>query len=126
VTVSTAHHARPREPLPAALPGELRARLGDRVTTSAAVREQHGKDESAHPVAPPDAVAFPASTAEVAEIARLWARDGVPMIAFGVGTSVEGHVLAIHGGLCFDLSRMNRVLDVHADHLDTRAGARPA
>jgi D-lactate dehydrogenase (cytochrome) len=121
--VSTTHRAHPREPLPEALLGELRARLGDRVTISTAAREQHGKDESAHPLAPPDAVAFPTSTAEVAEIARLCARDGVPMIAFGVGTSVEGHVLAIHGGLCLDLSRMNRVLDVHVDDLDARVEA---
>ncbi|MDH3438731.1 MAG: FAD-binding protein, partial [Betaproteobacteria bacterium] len=103
--------------------GELRVRLGDRFTTSAAAREQHGRDESAHPPAPPDAVAFPTSTAEVAEIARLCARDGVPMIAFGVGTSVEGHVLAIHGGVCLDLSRMNRVLDVHVDDLDATVEA---
>ncbi len=123
MTLSAIHRARPREPLPEALLGELRARLGDRLATSAAAREQHGKDESAHPITPPDAVAFPTSTAEVAEIARLCARDGVPMIAFGVGTSVEGHVLAIHGGVCLDLSRMNRVLAVHVDDLDARVEA---
>jgi len=117
------HPTRPREPLPQKLLRELRSRLGDRFATSAAVREQHGKDESAHALAPPDAVAFPTSTGEVAEIVRLCASAAVPMIAFGVGTSVEGHVLAIHGGLCLDLSRMNRVLDVHVDDLDVSVEA---
>lgn len=121
--VTATHLTRSREPLPQALLAELHGRLGDRFTTSTAAREQHGKDESAHPLAPPDGVALPTGTTEVAEIARLCARHGVPMIAFGVGTSVEGHVLAIHGGICLDLSRMNRVLDVHVDDLDTRVEA---
>lgn len=123
MSISAARRIPSHEPLSAALTGELRARLGDRFTTAASAREQHGKDESAHPVTPPDAVAFPASTADVAEIARLCSNHGVPMIAFGVGTSVEGHVLAIHGGLCLDLSHMNRVLDVHVDDLDARVEA---
>jgi len=123
VTVTATRRTISREPLPQALLGALRACLGDRFTTSAAAREQHGKDESAHPLAPPDAVAFPTSTAEVAEIVRLCAAAEVPLIAFGVGTSVEGHVLALHGGLCLDLSQMNRVLDVHVDDLDARVEA---
>ena len=120
------HRAAPdglRKSLPSGLVSRLRDLLGERITQSAAACEQHGKDESAHPTAPPDAVAFPESTREVSDIARLCAQDGVPMIAFGVGTSVEGHVQAIHGGLSIDLSRMNRVLEVHTDDLDARVEA---
>jgi len=106
--------------LPPALEGELRAMLGDRVTTTAAVRDHHGTDISSYPVTPPDAVAFPEDTAEVVAIVRACARHGVPMIPFGVGTSVEGHVLATGGGLCLDLSRMNRILEVNASDLDAR------
>jgi D-lactate dehydrogenase (cytochrome) len=102
----------------AALLEEMRALLGDRVTTSRGVREHHGKDESYFPYAPPDAVVFPQSTEEVRAIVDLCRRHRTPMIPYGVGTSLEGHVLAIHGGLCIDLSRMNRVLAVHEADLD--------
>ena len=108
---------KPRELDPTVLE-ELRALLGDRLTTSRGVREHHGKDESYFPYAPPDAVAFPESTAEVRDIANLCRRHKTPMIPFGVGTSLEGHVLAIHGGVCIDLSRMNKVLAVHENDLD--------
>ena len=108
---------KPRELDPTVLE-ELRALLGDRLTTSRGVREHHGKDESYFPYAPPDAVAFPESTAEVRDIANLCRRHKTPMIPFGVGTSLEGHVLAIHGGVCVDLSRMNKVLAVHENDLD--------
>src|SRR5438445_6190529 len=96
----------------------MRALLGDRVTTSRGVREHHGKDESYFPHAPPDAVVFPESTGEVKDIVDLCRRHRTPMIPFGVGTSLEGHVLAIHGGVCVDLSRMNKVLAVHDADLD--------
>jgi D-lactate dehydrogenase (cytochrome) len=96
----------------------LKERFGERVTTSAAVREQHGKDESYHAPAPPDAVVFAQSTAEVAEIVKLCAEHKVPVIPFGTGTSLEGHVAALHGGICIDLSQMNRVLRVSAEDLD--------
>ena len=102
----------------AALLEEMRALLGDRVTTSRGVREHHGKDESYFPYAPPDAVVFPESTEEVRGIVELCRRHGTPMIPYGVGTSLEGHVLAIHGGVCVDLSRMNGVLAVHEADLD--------
>src|SRR5881296_3094674 len=96
----------------------MRALLGDRVTTSRGVREHHGKDESYFPSAPPDAVVFPESTEEVRDIVNLCRRHKTPMIPYGVGTSLEGHVLAIHGGVCIDLSRMNKVLAVHEADLD--------
>ena len=102
-----------------ALLEEMRALLGDRVTTSRGVREHHGKDESYFPYAPPDAVVFPESTEEVRGIVDLCRRHRTPMIPYGVGTSLEGHVLAIHGGVCIDLSRMNRVLAVHEADLDS-------
>ena len=106
-----------------ALVEEMRALLGDRVTTSRAVRAHHGKDESYFPYAPPDAVVFPESTGEVRDIVDLCRRHKTPMIPFGVGTSLEGHVLAIHGGVCIDLSRMNKVLTVHEADLDAVAQA---
>ncbi|MGB5082418.1 MAG: FAD-linked oxidase C-terminal domain-containing protein [Burkholderiales bacterium] len=108
-----------------ALVSDLRGLLGERVTTSRGIREHHGRDESYFPCAPPDAVVFPESTREVSEIVKLCGRYGTPMIPFGVGTSLEGHVLAIHGGVCIDLSRMNRVLTVHEADLDAvvQAGA---
>jgi D-lactate dehydrogenase (cytochrome) len=107
-----------RPGLDSSLLSGLRGCLGDRLSTSRAVRDHHGKDESYFPYAPPDAVAFPESTGEVQEIVRLCSQHGTPIIPFGVGTSLEGHVLAIHGGVCIDLSRMNRVLSVHETDLD--------
>jgi D-lactate dehydrogenase (cytochrome) len=96
----------------------LRERFGERLSTSASVREQHGKDESYHTPAPPDAVVFARSTAEVSEIVALCAAAKVPVIPFGTGTSLEGHVAALEGGICIDLSQMNRVLRVSAEDLD--------
>jgi len=113
---------KPRE-FDAGLLAELRALLGDRVSTSRGVREHHGKDESYFPHAPPDAVVFPESTGEVRDIVNLCRRHKTPMIPFGVGTSLEGHVLAIHGGVCVDLSRMNKVLAVHEADLDAAVQA---
>jgi len=108
---------KPRE-FDAALLEEMRALLGDRVTTSRGVREHHGKDESYFPYAPPDAVVYPESTQEVRDIVDLCRRHKTPMIPYGVGTSLEGHVLAIHGGVCIDLSRMNKVITVHEADMD--------
>jgi D-lactate dehydrogenase (cytochrome) len=109
--------------LDAALAADLRALLGDRVTTSRGVREHHGKDESYFPHAPPDAVVYPHSTEEVRDIVNLCRRYHTPIIPFGVGTSVEGHVLATRGGVCVDLSQMNKVLAVHAEDLDATVQA---
>src|SRR5207253_1668607 len=97
---------------------ELKALLGDRVSTSAAVREHHGKDESYFPYALPDAVVFPHSTEEVRDVVDICRRHRVPMIPYGVGTSLEGHILAINGGVSLDLSQMNKVLAVHEEDLD--------
>ncbi|HXZ00918.1 MAG TPA: FAD-linked oxidase C-terminal domain-containing protein [Stellaceae bacterium] len=96
----------------------LRERFGERFSTAAAVREQHGQDESYHTPAAPDAVVFAQSTEEVSEIVRLCAAEKVPVIAFGTGTSLEGHIAALEGGVCVDLSQMNRVLRVSAEDLD--------
>jgi len=112
------HDSSLKRPLPPALLAALRSLLGDRVTTSDAVREHHGKDESAHPLAPPDAVVFPETTEEVVEIVRLGGQYNVPLIPFGAGSSIEGHVLAIHGGLSVDFTRMNRIHAVNVDDLD--------
>jgi D-lactate dehydrogenase (cytochrome) len=106
--------------LTAPLTDELRALLGERLVTSRQVREHHGTDISSYPATPPDAVVFPETAAEVVAIVRACAHHGVPMIPYGVGTSVEGHVLASEGGVCLDLSRMNRVLEINADDLDVR------
>src|SRR5438132_5414159 len=97
---------------------ELKALLGERVSTSAAVREHHGKDESYFPYALPDAVVFPHSTEEVRDVVDICRRHRVPMIPYGVGTSLEGHILAINGGVSLDLSQMNKVLAVHEEDLD--------
>jgi len=97
---------------------ELKALLGERVSTSHAVREHHGKDESYFPYALPDVVVFAKSTEEVRDIARICRAHRVPMIPYGVGTSLEGHILAVKGGVCIDLSQMNQVLAVHESDLD--------
>src|SRR5258708_15868173 len=97
---------------------ELKTLLGDRVSTSAAVREHHGKDESYFPYALPDAVVYVKTTEEVRDVVNICRRHQVPMIPFGVGTSLEGHILAVNGGVSIDLSPMNRVLAVHEEDLD--------
>jgi D-lactate dehydrogenase (cytochrome) len=101
----------------------LRQRLGDRVSTAASVREQHGRDASYHACAPPDAVAFAQSTEEVIEIVKTCAQHKVPLIPFGSGTGVEGNVVALRGGVCLDLSRMNRILQVSIGDLDATVQA---
>jgi len=97
---------------------ELHAFLGSRVTASRAVREHHGKDESYHPSALPDLVAFPHTTDEVSRLAAVCAARGVPMVPFGVGTSLEGHVLPVRGGVSIDMSQMNQIVSVGVGDLD--------
>jgi D-lactate dehydrogenase (cytochrome) len=103
--------------VPQALIDALKARFGERCSTALVVREQHGRDESSFTVPPPSAVVFAETTAEVAEVVRMASDYAVPVIPFGVGSSLEGHLLAVQGGISIDVSRMNRVLSVNADDL---------
>ncbi len=91
---------------------ELSQLLGDRLNASKSDRDTHGASEMNFPVTPPDAVAYPESTAEVARIVEICARHRCPVIGWGAGTSLEGHALAVHGGVTVDFSRMNKVLEV--------------
>ena len=110
----------------AALAAELTSKFGDRFTRAEAVRDHHGHDESFWPTRAPDGVVFPRTTEEVADIARACTKHNVPMIPFGAGTALEGHVAAVSGGLSIDLSEMNQILDVaQEDMLATvQAGVR--
>ncbi len=104
--------------VPEALIDALRQRFGAACSTALVVREQHGRDESPFThIAPPAAVVFADSTADVADAVRLAAQHKVPVIPFGVGSSLEGHLLAVQGGISLDVSRMNRVLSVNAEDL---------
>jgi D-lactate dehydrogenase (cytochrome) len=107
----------------AAIIDELRAVLGDRLSTSQSVRDHHSHGESWHEPAPPDAVAYPESTEEVSAIVAACARAAVPVIPYGMGSSLEGHVNAIRGGITIDLTRMTRVLRVSADDMDVTVQA---
>jgi D-lactate dehydrogenase (cytochrome) len=114
----TAHLPRlePRA-VPQAVVDALKARFGERCSTALAVREQHGRDESPFDVPPPDAVVYCECTEEVAAVVKLCAEHAVPVIPYGAGSSLEGHLLAVQGGVSIDVSRMNRVLRVHAEDL---------
>ena len=101
----------------------LKQMLGDRLSTAMAVRQQHGKDESYHTPHAPEAVAFAHTTEEVSEIVKVCARFKIPVIAFGTGTSLEGGVAALHGGICIDVSQMNKVLQVNTEDLDVKVQA---
>jgi len=97
--------------------------FGARAKTALAIREQHGHGEAMPETALPDVVVYAHTSEEVAAIVRLCHSARVPIIAFGVGTSLEGHVAALYGGVCIDLSEMNRVLAVNGDDLDCRVQA---
>jgi D-lactate dehydrogenase (cytochrome) len=101
----------------------LRALLGDRVSSAAAVREHHSRGESYHTPAPPDVVVYPLTTEEVSSVVRLCASQNVPVVPFGAGTSLEGQVLALAGGVSIDLGRMNQILRVSTDDLDATVQA---
>src|SRR5512138_709162 len=96
---------------------------GERAVVNRAVREQHGHGEGMAETGVPDVVVFPHSNEEVAAIVRQCNLLRIPVIAFGVGTSLEGHVAALYGGVCIDLSQMDRVLEVNAEDLDCRVQA---
>src|SRR6516162_9607536 len=102
----------------AAAIASLAARFGNRLVTSQAVREQHANTATWIPNEPPDAVVFPQSTEDVQDVVRICARHRVPVIPFGTGTSLEGHINAPYGGVSIDFRDMNRVLQVNAQDLD--------
>src|SRR6187549_2426323 len=101
-----------------ALLSALSARFGDRFSMSQALREQHANTLTWLACEPPDAVVFAETEAEVSEVVKLCAASRVPIIPFGTGTSLEGHVNAPFGGVSVDLSRMNRIIAVHEADLD--------
>uniref|UniRef100_UPI00356981E1 FAD-binding oxidoreductase n=1 Tax=Actibacterium sp. TaxID=1872125 RepID=UPI00356981E1 len=94
--------------------------LGDRLSLSKSDLETHGQNESHFPVTPPDAVAYPVNTDEVSQIMRLCSAHGCPVVGYGAGTSLEGHALAVQGGVAVDFSRMNAVLEVNQSDMDVR------
>jgi D-lactate dehydrogenase (cytochrome) len=96
----------------------LAAKFGNRLVTSQAVREQHANTTTWIANEPPDAVVFPQATGDVQDVVRICAAHQVPVIPFGTGTSLEGHVNAPHGGVSIDFRDMNRVLAVNAQDLD--------
>ncbi|KAG6974609.1 hypothetical protein JG688_00002986 [Phytophthora aleatoria] len=101
----------------------LKELLGDRLSTSRSVLEQHGADESYHKVTPPDAVAFVQSTEEVSEVIKICAAAGTPVIPFGAGSSLEGHISATYGGVSIDLTGMNKILKVEPENMSCRVQA---
>jgi D-lactate dehydrogenase (cytochrome) len=120
---ATTSRTRPQHDALQALTGRLRDDYGDRAVTAQSVREQHSHGEGLADAALPDVVVFPHTNDEVAAIVRLCHAARIPIIAFGVGTSLEGHVAALYGGVCLDFSQMNRVLEVNDADLDCRVQA---
>ncbi len=116
-------HSAPLPPLPDTLIAALRERFGQRFSQGESTRLQHGRDESVHPPEPPQGVVFAETTEDVAETARLCHAHRVPIIPYGAGSSVEGHLLAVRGGISLDLSGMNRVVAIHPEDLDATVQA---
>src|SRR5574343_307842 len=115
---SAAHLSIAQRDVPAAFLDALKARFGDNCSTAQVIREQHGRDESAFTtVPPPAAVVFAECTQDVADAVKLCAQYQVPVIPFGVGSSLEGHLLAVQGGISIDLTRMNKVLSINPEDL---------
>ena len=102
---------------------ELRSLLGERAATAPVIREHHSHGESYHPPASPDVVCFPHTTVEVSEILKISAKHHLPVIPFGAGTSLEGNVNAIRGGITIDLREMNKVLRISTADLDATVEA---
>lgn len=96
----------------------IRDLLGDRLSTAMAVRNQHGEDAAYYPTTPPDAVAFPNDTAEVSEIVKICHDEGCPIIPYGVGSSLEGHLQPIRGGITLNMANMNKILAIHQEDMD--------
>lgn len=106
-----------RKPLPDLFLNALKLSLGDQVSTALAVREHHGRDESMYDICPPDAVVFARSTEDVVKVVKLCNEYEVPVIPFGVGSSIEGHVLPFSGGVTIDFSAMNHVIAINPEDL---------
>jgi D-lactate dehydrogenase (cytochrome) len=96
----------------------VRDLIGERLSTSASVRDLHGQNEAYFAPVPPDAVAFPRSTQEVSDIVKICNEELCPIVAWGTGTSLEGHAVAFNGGISLDMAEMNRVLEVHPEDMD--------
>jgi D-lactate dehydrogenase (cytochrome) len=122
-TAATTTRARPQPKAIESLTRRLHDDYGDRAVTTQAVREQHSHGEGLADAALPDVVVFPHTNDEVAAIVRVCHAARIPVIAFGVGTSLEGHVAALYGGVCLDFSQMNRMLEVNDADLDCRVQA---
>ena len=112
-----------KSPLAEGFLEKLRDIVGDRLSTGASVREQHGEDLSYHPGLPPDVVVFATSTEEGSEIVKLCASHGVAVIPYGAGTSLEGHLSALKGGVSIDLTQMNEIVALNVDDLDVTVQA---
>ena len=104
-----------RRPLPTEMSEALRSRFGDRFSVANAVRDHHGNDESPYPSMLPDGVVFAQSTEDVVAVVNLCNQHGVPLIAYGAGSSLEGHILAIEGGISLDMTQMNKIVVLHAE-----------
>jgi D-lactate dehydrogenase (cytochrome) len=113
-------------PLDLMLTSKLQALFGDCFSLAISVRDHHGRDESPYPLLAPDAVIFAHSNEEISAAVKLCNEYKVPIIAYGAGTSLEGHLLPIHGGICLDLSGMNQILEVSPNDLmvTVQAGVR--
>nr|XP_032834810.1 probable D-lactate dehydrogenase, mitochondrial [Petromyzon marinus] len=123
VRASLRNFQRPLTTIASRVDERVRVRLGEvvgseNVSSSLAVREQHGRDESFHACKPPDVVVWPENTAQVRQLARICYDHSVPMVPYGTGTGIEGGVVAEEGGVCFDLSRMTDIVDLHEEDLD--------
>lgn len=112
-----------RRAVPAAFFEAASVLFGDRFTVSRAVLTHHGESESPYPTIAPDAVVFARSTEEVAALAKLCHAHGVPLIPYGAGSSLEGHTLAIEGGVCLNLSQMDKIVAIHAEDLSATVQA---
>ena len=106
-----------------ALVRSLSAIVGDRLTRAESELEQHGRGETHLPAAPPDVVVYPLNTDEVCAIVRACGAHDAPIVPYGAGTSLEGHVAAVEGGVCVDLTRMNRILRTSVEDMDATVEA---
>ena len=116
--MSLAAEAAKEQPLPNTLKAALTQLLGDRFTTATSVREHHGKGEAYHTASLPDGVAYANSTEEAAAVVKACAGHGIPVIPYGTGTALEGHTLALRGGITLDLSGMDQVIRVSPEDMD--------